>query len=746
MRPVDSLVPLPLQGGTDNSLMKGVGSVARVVNMAPTVEGTLRTVQGPRDIIDRTLPPHTVVSPLTYNPVYSVGYVSLAGGKRHVLLIHTDNSIREFWGWDRRWVTIIGTTGANAQIAEVVPNPRPGQPGARFIPTSNGMIIVAPDGKAYFYDGDVVGYLGYSEAPSPPKACGPSDSSPDGKAAYDAGAANALPGTNDLNYASDGLLGWNHSLNRAFRGGRLGTTADPGAIPFAGGIEDQGAGVRGFLRAGSYRAYAQYIDRWGNVSPMSGPSDEIRFSQQLAKHRKTGAVTSVWAQVDLARKRVLWQGISRGPRGTVGRIIGRTKDALSSGDTRPYVLPGNAAPVRGSVATLDDNVVTTYPDNIPDAWLTTLMEDHDPVPLFTEGDVAFGRLWIAGIVDDPAAIMVSAPGRWGTFPKNGKRYPDPKGSPVVAVKAVPQGLLAFTRQGTHLYTANDAGDEFVARPVSTARGCPAPRSLATLPNGLTIWLGMDGFYGFDGESVVPLWAGTHEFTAAQHNRAAVPTAVACVDQTTGEYRCWVAVQGSRTPNRCYTTTDGQNWRWRTDISARGACSLADDNQVTVAAGKNPAGLEGVWVMDRGTVQVSSSIDTGWLPLGSDRERASSVTLHVRLRETKRVDPEPRKKTSPAVASTSRVRLDVYRDYRGEVVQTTHKPTFAPTAAGPASAFWDLTPTDDAKVRRARPYWVTFDVDVRSAESVRFRLSCDVEWEVMEVSFGGQRDMSGKRTF
>lgn len=732
MRPGDQSTPMSPQVETSSSLLKRDTTFAEVVDLVPTVENTLRSVRGPRDVISRTKAPYSAMSPLTYETMHGVGYVRLDSGQRHVLLTHEGGQIREFQGWNRAWSTLIGTD-SEAQINAVVRAPGPSEPTTEFVSVANGIIIIPQGQRAYFYDGYVCAPLGFDQPPAAPQANGPSSSSKSGQPSADP----FMSGTNDLNYASDGLQGWAHSIHRAFKGGRLGTVSAPGQVPFAAALTEAGAGIRGYLLPGAYRYVTQYIDQWGNLSPVSGPSGEVTFDLQPATqtpHLLSGLpVTPEWTRVDDAKKRVMLTSVSKGPQGVVGRIIGRNKDTRNSGDVSFWEVPGNANAVVGALATLPDNVTEIWPDNIPDSWLTRTIQEVDPVPVFRTACMAFGMLWIGGLDDDPAAIMTSMPGRWGTFPAGSKKYPDPRGSQVTAVRAVPQGVLVFTRNSTFLYTVNDTGAGFKAQTISLTVGCVAPNSVVTMGNGQTVWLARDGFYTFDGSNVNFAWYA-HATLAQQHNQAALPKAFAVVDQA-GEYRCWVAVKGSALPNRCYTF-NGSAWRWRTDMKARAAVACTDDDNLLVAVGQSVYDVEGAYVLDKGTYMEGAYLDTGWMgSLTGSYGRKTVRYVHVRLRECSRDDGKARTQVAGSRGNPveeNGLKLTVYRDYRAEPISEQKQTCWVDTTSGPQAAYWGITPAEDAVIRRARPFWVKFSVDVISAESYRLKLECDGAFDIVDI--------------
>ena len=156
-------------------------------------------------------------------------------------------------------------------------------------------------------------------------------------------------------------------------------------------------------------------------------------------------------------------------------------------------------------------------------------------------------------------------------------------------------------------------------------------------------------------------------------------------------------------------------------------------------------------MDKGLPVSGTYLDSGWLLNQSGAgKRQNSNHIYVKLRETGKGSNLPLR-TEPGGAALApvdnpwRVQLEVSRDYRGEITQTTYKPLW-PDKVEDVASFWDITPSEDAKIRRARPFTVRFDIDVASCESFRFKLSTDKELEILDVIYATSSATSGKREF
>lgn len=631
---------------TSSRQVKPAGHVGPIVNMETTQEGTLRTVRRPQSM-------YTFGNPNPFTQPRSIFYAEVKGSQRKLLLIHDDDAIKVF-NWESQSFSIIaGTTGnlvVDLPSEEVSRWTWPTQ----WVATPTGVVIVPQGGRAAFYDGEAIAPLGYDTAPAPPFGHGPENSAVKQRTTSPTTHPQAQMGINDAGYVATGLPGLWGSAHPVFKNCRLGTIAT-----FPGVYSDSGASTsesdaqiknhqKGELLPGRYRAVVQHVDQWGNLSPLSAPSNDVKFSRQpstgimkatFAWNVVPNITDMEWVDPDLARMQVAWD-VPAGREGTIARIVGRTKDLENSGDSSYYELPQNAM-FGGGIGTLPDNLTSLYPDNIPDAWLTNGLQDPAPVPRFRLATVAFGTLVIANFENDEGALMQSYPGRWGTFDRESKRYPDPRGARITGLHTVIRGLLVFTETSTFLYVSSDDGKTLRRQPISTTVGCVAPSSIRTLRNGVTVWLARDGFYAFDGESITFLFS-EHRAEVDSFNRSAIGLSNAAFNPRTGEYMCWVPVSSSRRPNRCYTY-DGVQWKWRTDLTIMGVCEARDD---VVAFGHRTSwGSESelvvsssefndVMLITRGSQYTPpSSYDTGWVHSEDFPDKHSLQRLHMKLRET-----------------------------------------------------------------------------------------------------------------
>lgn len=743
---------------------------------------------------------------------------------REIYLAHVDNEIWWYNGWVRSWRVLIGpkervdTVDHPKYVATDIPNNDWAEFPTQFEATPAGVVIVPQGGRAYFFDGVVVAPLGYTQMPAAPSGKGPVTENTDAnnapiveqgviyntvldgstvvtRHAVDASSINhlkrgpwhtgsfttaALVDTdfdrnrsqvNQGGYAHDGQYGLVSGMPAHFGTGQLGTVEVP-----------QGSSsVRGRLKAGRYQAAVAWLDRWGNISPLSARSAPVAWQNQISAYYQgvpgfamanaqgetayadidSGCninynyardVGQKPAPADLALKQVLWAGLSPGPEGTIGRILYRTTDMLNSGTTRLFEVPAAGSAISG-VASIDDNITDMYPDNHPDSALLLEAPDIVPVPQFKLCTVAFGRLWVANTLSEPGIVRASMPGRWGTFERLEFIYPDPRGQDITGLAQVDRGVLAFTASTTFVIVENDEGSGFRSAPVSTTVGCVAPNSIKTLPDGRVVWLARDGFYSFDGTDVSII---SVEIQTKVDLISPIRAGGACaaVDTVGGEYRCWVPIPGYegvidalnastqardalaesieartfRTNTVCFAY-DGANWRERTDVA------LVSD----VCTTQNGQGL----MLVAGTCLGRSVHDDhrkDWFRYNGiwvlDREAFSftprrgeySIETGWLLGASGQDRVSARRVYfwfRETGNHTPTVRI--YRDWRYTEVHSTTTITHSTEDPPP---FWNTAKFGESAAvwRRRRPFWTRVAVDVPSCESFKIELVLTPEAE------------------
>ena len=482
----------------------------------------------------------------------------------------------------------------------------------------------------------------------------------------------------------------------------------------------------GGVRPGAWEYYQRFRDIWGDFSAES-PAGVMTYDG-----KESGANTDSPSLVQFTS--VI--ACSLGPDKTGGRHIYRSGDKMNQGPAEPGELYGSVG-VGGDTELLPDNISTIYIDAIGDPEIGTTMARYRPVPACVLLRVAMGRLWLGNEQGDPGILYYSLPGMMGTFGLYDSLYPDPSGGALTGLARVGAGLLAMTESSVYLVYPASAGlvaDAFQSKPVPGGMGCAAPSSIATMPNGLTVWLGVGGFYAYDGEKVVRVSDEIRE-TIERLSRGRLIAATASVEPCTGEYRCAVSTGKVSNRNDLILTWDGKNWQERTDIEAGAICVTADHRRYMLVAGREASGTDdGIWVMDHESDYVLATASQGlfwsrfhWDPLpGRVRDYKALILLFLE-------------------GSMGSVTVEFYRDGDRSVIVDSHSHTLelAPLKDSPPK--WGLTKltTDAGKWRNRKPMYVKVDdVPIPNAKSAAFKLTAsgDVQfvgyaWVYKEVDPG-----------
>jgi len=659
----------------------------RVENFVSTEEGTLRSVVGPTpylpSLAGQAAPSgHLIFA--TLERMHGVFCADLPNG-RELLLVHSGDRIYEYEGATRSFRPLIGPAGELITDSSILDDEAPRHP-TQFELTPAGVVIMPQGTRAYLYDGVVCIPLGYDHAPGPPQGNGPhSDSDVSASA--------------DTNYTVDGT-----TLNYAFLNGRIGTLR----------AEVASTSAQAIVEEGSYRGAVQWVDYFGNLSPMSGRSSPVRIPLERAEDAGTEKGSEFL-------KELAWSGIEPGPTGTVGRLLLRTKDELHSGTLQLFIVPPNAVDGTHAFATLPDNVSTVYPDNAGDSWLISPALEVAPVPRMTMGKMAFGRLFVV----EGARIAWSMPGRYGTFLVGDELNPDPAGASITGLWPVQGGLLCFTEGSTFRIEPNDSGEGFRSATIDPAKGCVAPNSIRTMPDGSTVWLGREGFYRFDGRGITPI-SQQIERRLRYLNIARRMQACAAVDPASGEYRCWVPMDGARVNNLCWVF-NGVGWKRRTDVaSVADVCVSRDYRQLMIVVGRatNSSGTtrDGVWVLDRESLQFipatrNAVLETSWVGAMRAEERRTAWRVRMWLRET----------------SSGSLTVEQFRDWRE--VSLADNETGSLYTDEDAPSFWGTAVLGTAggeKWRDRRPFWRKVDIYVPSCEVYKLRISTSGDIEILAL--------------
>lgn len=737
---------LPLRGQA-GTLLSPEGVAGRIVNMELTEKGTLRSVRGPVEYHPATWEDNggTVPAATDYKSAGTapngIFHCRTYGGVRDILLAAFNGSIWTHYPWTPGWNELIGTgvSPSNPDIATPMPEDdlRPAFL-TQFEATPNGVVIVPQGGRAHFYDGELVAPLGFEEIPGPPTPMGPRLT-----VAYDTKASEEYDVANLGGYAHNTRLWdkteesveWETGAAPAVGTYRLGHILND--IISATGSEKLNNPLGGVMGSGEWRCAVQLHDVFGNLSPigaMSAPVMVHREDNLVKERRKDTPETAERMRVQFG-----WGDLPLGNEYTVARSLLRTKDQRNTLLPGLWWVPPNATHGGNTFATLEDVAVDFYPDNIPDTWLLSKAKEVAPMPTFRLCKLAFGRMWFANMVGNSGLVQASYPGMWGTIDPQHDVYPDATGTSVTGMHAAQSGLLLFTEVSTFLVTPNDSGNGFVARTLSPAAGCVSPDSIKTLPNGLTVWLGREGFYAYDGEKISLISNNIKDDVIRRINPVWRLRACAAVDPRMGEYRCWIPVDGATSNNLC-VVFDNNGWRERTDVTAvAGVCTTRDSRQYMLALGDvdtTTGDLTSVWLLDhegQGTVTPSardSIVETTWLRNASSRRVGSPTQVDIWLRET----------------TSSSATIEVMRDWREYPLASGAgtNPTLYPDSDTPP--FWDTAvygstydnPMSDTTIPThivaRRPFWTNLALSVPSCEVFKVRITYPGDFEFMALGY------------
>lgn len=751
--------------GISDDLLSEERAGAAVHNFRETEEGTLRAVHGP----------------VLYNPVqiaaggasdnisgavHGIHHHTLEGG-RDVLLVHAGGTLYEHRGWEthgNRWAPLVAASGAD--WAWPLESARARCFLTQFVSTPLGVVVI-PQGnggyaRALFYDGTLVAPLGFASAPAPPRGFGPKSAilSSTNDMEYDDGA-NLAGYRTTTDYPADGIATGIAVSMRAippvFGPHRIGTVT-PNATTFHGSAGTTANPHGGELHHGEWRCRTQFVDIWGNKSPLSPPSGGVGCSQEenVTEGRRRDAVQQDAERLKIQLRWDLCATDSRSP--LLGVNLYRSKDLINSGDATYYQLLDYATVGQLAVVTLPGSSCTVYPDNIPDSWLVRPAQELEPVPEFKVAALALGRLWIGNCRGDPGRVMPSLPGLYGTFEDGQRIYPDVKGS-VTALHAVPGGLLAFTESSVFLITNNDFGEGFRVASVSTRVGCVSPDTVKTLFDGTVVWLAREGFFAWAAGADAPVSISADlRRQVLRINPNWRLRACAAVDPIQGEYRCSVPVDGSA-ENSLVFVFNGSGWSTRDDVQVHAICSTNDERQYLLAAGdatmsvldglgaRANAVVSSVYVLDhdgdgiaRSTAETREAwIETSWL-------RRTTSNLRVTI---------PRFLLWFVETGNTQVKFESFRDFRRRATSTleaTHDraPRNFPQMDPPG--FWGasvvggsedfrklqapLLPNGKDVVRweTRRPFWQKFDDCIPKASSFRVKLTFTGDAEFIGIQY------------
>ena len=491
-----------------------------IENFEQTTDGTLRTITGPCPYeINREGHPTNPGNPYTFGPnlpLYGIFQASLLGGAADLLVVRAGEKLFMHKGWEQGFQRIEGNLSApTALTCRYAAEPT--YPDS-FVVMNETIIWSNGIDKPRIIDhhGNVE-TLGFDETPA---------------SLFVEGPQSVAAAQREEQYPNSDGYSWP---------GRIGTPGDLLAIDGGG------------LMSGEWLYYAQYEDRFGNLSGTSAASNPVKVDTHMAQPlvgpvtSSTGGDKRLSTEIDDLLRQFLVRSGGEAPENTVAIRLYRTPD-IKNVSSRPQFLvriPGNRE--------------FAFPDGSSDAELGSEMVKTVPTPKYRVACTHQGRPVVANLVGTPGMVRRSAPGSAGTFPEVDFVFPDSGGAEVTAVTSHDGVLLAFTESS--VYSLEDFGQP---RPLAQGVGCVAPQSVRALPDGTLVWLGRDGFYGMKGGSIGRISSAIDRTIKHYVNKSRMVQATAAIHPVTGEYRCALAPSGE-SANSLVLCFDGKSWR-RIDLS------------------------------------------------------------------------------------------------------------------------------------------------------------------------------------
>ena len=291
-------------------------------------------------------------------------------------------------------------------------------------------------------------------------------------------------------------------------------------------------------------------------------------------------------------------------------------------------------------------------------------------------------------------------------------------------------------------------------------GCVAPSSIANFPDNTAVWLGREGFYRSSPDGQMILVSQGIQKITDRINPAYAKGACAVFDPKSGEYRCWVPLDGD-TENSTCLVYDGKNWRRRTSETAASVCVTRDHRKLLLAAGKARSttetsttgnGSNGVWVIDHETIDFFPEarkhiIETGWIEWARSSQRKTTKTIYLGLREryygSAKISVYRDFRKNPVVYEDS-TNAKLYKEedrpaFWSHSIYSTYTATFpasTSTTGGevPVNTRYDSFHGDqrDQRMVVPRPYWKKIDVEVPSCEVYKILIETEHPMEFIGI--------------
>lgn len=745
-QPISKVLPIR----TRSSAMLATEEVGSEVHNWRLVEdGTLRAVKTPIELVPRHYAGASGwVTVASYgNPLGMLGLFHARledRSSREVLLAHFNGAVWLFTGYDRHllgtpWKQLIGPdSAAQVQVNLPVTGTTPSRH-TQFVATPSGVVILVEGLRPYIYDGEILHPFGFMEVPSPPNPLHPQGSVGTGAGGF----GNDISASNEQGYSVTG-----RTLPGAMGTGRLGTldTTVTAAADITNSKFKNPLG--GALLQTEHAFRTQWVDIFGNLSPYS---DASPVASCAAEHNtEKNASGDPDERADRMRWEVLLTGVAQGPEGTVGRIIGMTKDLRSSAVPAYFNVVANLSGANFGFATVPDNDTEALPLNISSDWLQVPLLEVEPMPMLNFGALTMGRFWGAS----GGRLVGSYPGRYGTLDPNMTIIPDARGAEITGLAVIGDGLLVFTSRSTYLVEPSDDGQGVRARTLHSDVGTNAPGSIQAHPSGVVFWRSSARtFHQYADGAVSPLQLQDIQDILNIANRTWELRTTSAIDPVSGAYRCWIALQGSQLNNMC-VEFDGTGWRTRDELRAQACCAMDGPEKVVAALGQVdtialPAGTAatanslfavdhaGLWpkevdlsetlTAEEAPAVVEATLATTWLRTSRSYRKGSPSRIILWLHE----------------ASSGAYTVEAMRDNRNlplaQELLSTDSRALAVYAEDDAPAFYDsvlLDSTvvyehlrdsrlqklrDNARMRTRRRYSAKVDLELPSVETFKIRL-------------------------
>lgn len=535
--PNTGLINLTLIPGGEGRQTFAPSDLAREVrNFERLSDGTLRAVFGPTYYE----PDRGGGTGYAWGQQFGIFHASLNGGTVDMLIVRTDDKLLSHAGWDRSFDAM--RQNLSIEAGPVVPD--------QFVVVNNRVIWTNGVDRAQVIDAlRFCVPLGFDAGPGAPTAMGPRN--------------NQQTVGEYANYD----LSW------------------PGRIGTAGDFHN---GATGLLLTGSWHYRTQYEDLYGNLSPLSPPSNTADIAQIFAEPYATAKTDAEVHCSDIDELLRQFFVFSTAPGGdsrkhVVATRLYRTKDTTRNNDT-PYLI-----------AKLGGVVALAYPDQKPDSFLTVPAEDIVGVPIIRYMCSHEGRLAIVPQYD-PGRVMQSQIGFPGTFIRSETCVADQGGAEVTGLASHGGMLLAFTRSAIYDVTG------MIPKALANGVGCSAHRSICSLPDGRLVWLSHNGFYAMRADGAIePLSTDLFDTLKREMSKTFIVRAVSCFDVEQQEYLCAVTPAG-RHRNSLIFRFDGMRWRrYELNISVGDMCTTDDWRHYVLIAGRDESSADNeLFVLNRET--------------------------------------------------------------------------------------------------------------------------------------------------